>query len=120
METFARYYTPIVILGALLLVIIPYSLKLDNARDFLYQALVLLVVACPCALVISTPVTTSCGITQAARAGVLIKGGVHLETLGKLKCLAFDKTGTLTEGIFRVSQLIKLDDKASLRDIIFW
>ena len=119
-NTFARYYTPIVILVAVLLVVVPYASSNPHAHDFLYQALVLLVVACPCALVISTPVTTVCGIAEGARRGVLIKGGIHLETLGRLKVLAMDKTGTLTEGSFRVVHLQAVEAGTDMGRILYW
>eukprot|EP00271_Cylindrocystis_brebissonii_P004557 TRINITY_DN1629_c0_g1_i1.p1 TRINITY_DN1629_c0_g1~~TRINITY_DN1629_c0_g1_i1.p1 ORF type:complete len:1784 (-),score=241.51 TRINITY_DN1629_c0_g1_i1:1322-6673(-) len=118
--TFAKYYTPIVIITALLVAIIPYAASIPHARDYLYQALVLLVVACPCALVISTPVTTVCGIAEGARKGVLIKGGIHLETLGRMKVLAMDKTGTLTEGSFRVVEFLLLDEGVDVKEVLFW
>jgi Zn2+/Cd2+-exporting ATPase len=77
--------------------------------DWIYRGLVLLVIACPCALVISTPVTIVCGLTSGARAGILIKGGVFLEDAGKLKALAIDKTGTLTRGQPQVQTIVPLN-----------
>ena len=100
-DRFAAVYTPLVVVGALALFAVPVAAGADP-RTWLYRALVLLVVACPCALVISTPVTVVSGLARAARGGVLIKGGTHLETLGRLRALALDKTGTLTEGRFKV------------------
>ncbi len=97
-ERFAAIYTPAVIAGAVLIATLPPLLLGQPAGTWIYRALVLLVIACPCALVISTPVAAVCGLTRAARAGVLIKGGRHLEALGQLRALAFDKTGTLTAG----------------------
>lgn len=104
----------VVVLAALLVAVIPAAMGVHNVRHWLYLALVLLVVACPCALVISSPVTTTCAIAQAARLGLLIKGGTHLEALGKMKVLAMDKTGTLTEGHFRVLDLKCLDDSSQV------
>jgi Cd2+/Zn2+-exporting ATPase len=97
-ERFAAIYTPAVMVGALLIAVAPPLILGQPAWPWIYRALVLLVIACPCALVISTPVTVVCGLARAARAGVLIKGGKYLEALGQLKALALDKTGTLTQG----------------------
>lgn len=104
-DRFSQYYTPAVIVIAALVALIPtvvYSQPLVVAGDptagWLYRALALLVVACPCALVISTPVALVSAISNGARNGVLFKGGVHVESLSKIKAIAFDKTGTLTRG----------------------
>jgi Cd2+/Zn2+-exporting ATPase len=105
-ERFARYYTPAVTLGALLVVAVP-TLFLGGAFvPWFVRGLTLLVIACPCALVISTPVTVVSGLTAAARNGVLIKGGIHLETMGGVKTLALDKTGTLTHGHLEVVSVL--------------
>jgi Cd2+/Zn2+-exporting ATPase len=97
-DQFARVYTPVVFAIALLVAIVP-PLLIDGAwRDWIYRALVLLVIACPCALVISTPVTIVSGLAAAARRGILVKGGVYLEEGRKLVWLALDKTGTITHG----------------------
>ncbi len=105
MERFAAIYTPAVIAGAVLIASLPPILLGQPAWPWIYRALVLLVIACPCALVISTPVAVVCGLARAARAGVLIKGGRYLEALGQLKALAFDKTGTLTRGAPEVMEI---------------
>jgi Cd2+/Zn2+-exporting ATPase len=97
-DQFSRYYTPIVVLLALAVAVVPPLLMGGDWGDWIYKALVLLVIACPCALVISTPVTVVTGLAQAARQGILIKGGVFLEQGRKLRWLALDKTGTLTQG----------------------
>lgn len=97
-DQFARVYTPIVFAMALMVAVLPPLLMSGNWHDWIYKALVLLVIACPCALVISTPVTIVSGLAAAARHGILIKGGVYLEEGRKLAWLALDKTGTITHG----------------------
>ncbi|WP_302120125.1 heavy metal translocating P-type ATPase [Allorhodopirellula heiligendammensis] len=97
-EKFAAIYTPIVMLLAILMFLIPPLAFAGAWSDWLYRSLVLLVIACPCALVISTPVSVVAALAAAARNGVLIKGGVHIETPARLKAIAMDKTGTLTQG----------------------
>jgi Cd2+/Zn2+-exporting ATPase len=97
-DTFARYYTPIVILLAVSIVFIPTVFLGGNFHEWFYRAIALLVVSCPCALVISTPVSIVSALGNAARNGILIKGGAHIEGVGKAEAIAFDKTGTLTIG----------------------
>jgi Cd2+/Zn2+-exporting ATPase len=108
-DQFARYYTPAVIAIAVLIAIVPPLAWSYAWLDWLHRGLVLLVIACPCALVISTPVTIVCGLHAAARRGMLIKGGEHLEQAGQINCIAFDKTGTLTTGQMQVINVISLD-----------
>ncbi|KAH9306581.1 hypothetical protein KI387_010985, partial [Taxus chinensis] len=117
----AKYYTPVVVLGAIAVAIAPFIKRSLSAHDYVYKALVLLVSACPCALVISTPVATACGLATAARLGLLIKGGGFLEALGKLKAIAFDKTGTLTEGQFRMVDIKFVDSEIINREkLLHW
>ena len=97
-DQFARYYIPAVVVLAVLVAVIPPLLMGAPFQPWLYKALVLLVIACPCALVISTPVTVVSGLAAAAKLGILIKGGVYLEQGRQLKALALDKTGTITIG----------------------
>lgn len=97
-DQFARIYSPAVFVVAVLMAVVPPLMMGANWMDWIYKALVLLVIACPCALVISTPVTIVSGLAAAARRGILIKGGVYLEGGRKLTTLALDKTGTITHG----------------------
>lgn len=108
-DRFARVYTPIVLGIAVLIGTVPPLVWAEPFGEWLYRALVLLVIACPCALVISTPVTIVSAVTHAARRGMLIKGGKYIEVLSKVRAIAFDKTGTLTEGKPRVTDIIALN-----------
>ncbi|GBG25848.1 Cadmium/zinc-transporting ATPase HMA2 [Hondaea fermentalgiana] len=105
-EKIARIYTPITFVVAILLATVPWAVSHEEGRKYLKIALVFLVVACPCALVISTPMAYVCGLAQAAQEGILVRGGAHLETLGRLKTMAMDKTGTLTQGKFEVLDVV--------------
>lgn len=101
-DRFAKIYTPIVFLLAVAIAVIPPLVFGGGTDVWFYRALVLLVIACPCALVLATPISVVSGLASLARQGVLVKGGKYLEALGKLKAIALDKTGTLTEGKFKV------------------
>ncbi len=101
---FARWYTPCVVVGALLLAVVP-PLFVGNWREWIHRALIFLVVSCPCALVISVPLSFFGGIGGASRKGILVKGANYLETLAKVDTVVFDKTGTLTKGSFSVAEI---------------
>ncbi len=105
-DRFARIYTPAVFVAALLVALLPPLITNGAWADWIYRSLVLLVIACPCALVIATPVSIVSGLTALARRGVLVKGGAYLEAVGRLRGLAVDKTGTITQGRPQVTQVI--------------
>ncbi|MEQ1864104.1 MAG: heavy metal translocating P-type ATPase, partial [Micropepsaceae bacterium] len=111
-DRFARVYMPIVVAIALLVALVPPLVAGGSWGEWTYRALALLLIACPCALVISTPAAIAAGLSAGARRGLLIKGGAVLETLGGLRTVAFDKTGTLTEGRPRVTNLEGVDGSA--------
>lgn len=103
---FARIYTPIVVIAAALLAVIPPMLSLMTWESAIYSALCFLAISCPCSLVISVPLSFFAGIGRASREGILVKGGNHLDTLARAEIVAFDKTGTLTAGHFTVFQCV--------------
>lgn len=105
-DRFSRYYTPAVIFFALMIAVLPVLLFSEPFYPWLYRALVLLVISCPCALVISTPVSIIAAIGNASKKGVLVKGGIYLEEIGRTDVVAFDKTGTLTYGKPSVSDVL--------------
>jgi Cd2+/Zn2+-exporting ATPase len=115
-DRFARIYTPAVVIGAVVIAILPPLFfgqpffDTADAHGWLYRALAMLVIACPCALVIATPVTVVSAISALAKKGVLVKGGAHLESLGKVQVIAFDKTGTLTHGRPELTSISCIDD----------
>ena len=102
---FARYYTPAVVLAAVALAVLPPLLGVMAWSESLHRALIFLVISCPCALVISVPLSFFGGIGGASRAGVLVKGGAYLEVLSRTQIVVFDKTGTLTKGVFNVTAI---------------
>lgn len=113
--TFAKYYTPVVVFSALALAFIPPLITGGNFYDWIYRALIFLVVSCPCALVISIPLGFFGGIGGASRHGILIKGSNYLEALNKVDTVVFDKTGTLTHGFFEVTHRVP-EAKAKLSE----
>jgi len=114
-ERFARYYTPAVLAAAVAVAIVPPLAFAQPFGTWFYRALVLLVISCPCALVISTPVSIVSALAGAARRGVLVKGGVHLERTAGVTAVAFDKTGTLTHGRPEVVEVVPLNGVAPAR-----
>ena len=107
---FAKYYTPVVVFAAVALAIIP-PLVIEGAvfSDWLYRALIFLVISCPCALVISVPLGFFGGIGAASKKGILVKGGNYLEALNSVDTVVFDKTGTLTKGVFNVTEIVSME-----------
>ncbi|XP_078443245.1 putative inactive cadmium/zinc-transporting ATPase HMA3 [Wolffia australiana] len=119
-DSCAKYYTPAVLLATVLVAVVPVAAKVNNVKYWLRMSLVLLVSACPCALVLSTPVATFCALGAAAKLGVLIKGGDILEALARTKVVAFDKTGTITRGEFTVADFSALGNSHSLQELLYW
>ncbi len=109
MERFAAAYTPAVLCMAILVAAVPPLLGRGSALEWAYRALVMLVIACPCAIVLAAPVVTLTALTRATREGILVKGARHLEAMGTIRAVAFDKTGTLTRGRLRVTRVRSAD-----------
>lgn len=106
---FAKYYTPCVVISAVLLAVIPPIIFGGNWAEWIHRALIFLVISCPCALVISVPLSFFSGIGSASKNGILVKGGNYLEALAKSEIVVFDKTGTLTKGVFNVTSVHPVD-----------
>ena len=119
MRKFARIYTPIVFFLALLLTVLPYFIVADyQFKSWLYRSLVFLVISCPCALVISIPLSYFAGIGAASRNGILFKGANYLDVLAKVKTVIMDKTGTLTKGVFEIQSIDVIGDKDEFLDVL--
>ena len=117
-EKVAKYYTPIMMVAAICIAFIPPLVLGQDLTDWVYKALSLLVISCPCAFLISTPVGMVSAITSATRNGVIIKGSTYVEEMRNIKAVIFDKTGTLTEGKLKLSDVNVLDDTYSANDIV--
>lgn len=121
-DRFTKYYTPLVILSAVLVAIIPVLVLGLSLDVWIYRALTLLVISCPCALAISTPISIVSSITSSAKNGILIRGGSHIEEISRMKIFAFDKTGTLTKGKPEVTNIVPMNSSSNLtkEQIITW
>ncbi|XWS73329.1 hypothetical protein CRYUN_Cryun02cG0119200 [Craigia yunnanensis] len=116
----AQFYTPAIIVVSAAIAVIPAAFRVHNIHHWFHLALVVLVSACPCALILSTPVASFCALTKAATSGLLVKGGDYLEILSKIKIMAFDKTGTLSRGEFVVTDFRSLCEDISLNTLLYW
>ncbi|XP_043691100.1 putative inactive cadmium/zinc-transporting ATPase HMA3 isoform X2 [Telopea speciosissima] len=119
-DDFAKYYTPAIVLIAIIIPVVAAVLRFHNLDHWFHLALVVLVCACPCALILSTPVATFSALTEATTNGLLFKGGDYLESLAKIKIVAFDKTGTITRGEFVVTDFQSICHDVSLNMLLYW
>lgn len=117
-EKISKYYTPAIIVITVLVAFVPPVLFGEDLVSWIYRALSIMVISCPCAFLISTPIGMVSSITSATRQGVLIKGSTHVEEMRNIKAVIFDKTGTLTEGKLEVTGIEVLDDKYSINDVL--
>jgi Cd2+/Zn2+-exporting ATPase len=117
---FPMFNFAVVMLISAAFAVIPAVLRLPNENHWFHLAIVVLVSACPCALILSTPVAIFCALSKAATTGILIKGGDYLEILAKVKTVAFDKTGTITRGEFVVTDFLATNDDVSLNALLYW
>jgi Zn2+/Cd2+-exporting ATPase len=117
-DAFARSYTPSVMVLATLMCTIPWAFGVDIGRHWTLNGLIIIVIACPCALTISTPVTYAAGLAATAQRGIIIKGGSKLEAMGSVDRIVFDKTGTLTKGSFSVTHLLATSDSKSRQEML--
>ena len=117
---FARYYTPIVVIAAVVLAILPPIILGGNWASWIKRACIFLVISCPCALVISVPLSFFGGIGAASKNGILIKGSNYIEALSEMKVIVFDKTGTITKGEFKVQKLIPGSGDINKGELIEW
>ncbi|KAK1620934.1 hypothetical protein QYE76_026451 [Lolium multiflorum] len=119
-DSCAKYYTPAVVVAGAGVALLPPLLGAGDPERWFRLSLVLLVSACPCALVLSTPVATFCALLTAARMGILVKGGDILESLGEITAVAFDKTGTITRGEFTIDAFRVVGDKVHITHLLYW
>jgi Cd2+/Zn2+-exporting ATPase len=117
-DSFAKSYTPIVIVIAIIMCTVPWLISPEAGRQWTLNGLIIVVIACPCALTISTPVTYAAGLAATAQRGIIVKGGAKLEALGSVKTVIFDKTGTLTEGKFKLTHLDTVGSSKSRREVL--
>jgi len=117
-DSFAKIYTPVVILLALCMCTIPWAFGNEVGAYWAKNGLITIVIACPCALIISTPITYVAGLAASSQRGVIVKGGQHLESLGRVKSIAFDKTGTLTQGVFALLHFNVVGETRSRKEVL--